>query len=470
MSSYTPPGFRATLEGFLDADGLPFKAALSETLIARIAREEGVDFGDGPDAVYSPAVTLWAWLSQCLSASKSCVAAVARVLVLRVALGLPPCSAATGAYCKARQKLPEPFLRRLALHVGNRTEDDAPDSWRWRGRRVLLVDGTECSMPDTPENQAEYPQPGTQKKGLGFPLIRLVVLLTFATACLVDCVMGPRKGKGAGETSLFRRMLGSLRAGDVLVADRYYCAYWLVAAAKGRGADVCSRLHSRRHADFRGGRRLGKDDHVVSWPKPARPAWMDRQEYDALPESLQVREVRFRTEHRGYRTKEVVVATTLLDAVAHPAACIAELYGHRWQVELDIRAIKQTLKMDVLSCKTPGMVRKEAWTHLLAYNLTREVMARAAAGGKDGKDGPRGLSFAGAAQTLDAFRWLLLLGDDARREAVAQALLAAVRTHRVGRRAGRVEPRKVKRRPKTQGRLTRPRRQERARLMRGLKD
>jgi Transposase DDE domain len=467
VSIYTPPGFRATLRSFLDADGLPFNAALSEGLVERIAAEERVDFADGPDAVYSPAVTLWAWLSQCLSASKSCVGAVARVLVLRVGLGLPPCSAATGAYCKARAKLEEPFLRRLAIHVGVETEDKAPDAWRWHGKRVLLVDGTECSMPDTPENQAEYPQPGTQRRGLGFPLIRLVVLLTFATACLADCVMGPRKGKGAGETSLFKQMLGSLREGDVLVADRYYCAYWLVVAARGRGADVCFRLHSQRHADFRRGRRLGKDDHVVSWPKPKRPAWMGRAEYDALPESLEMREARFQTGRPGYRTREVVVATTLLDAVAHPKDAVAELYGRRWQVELDIRGIKQTLKMDVLSCKTPGMARKEIWTHLLAYNLTREVMARAAAGGEGG---PRGLSLAGAAQTLDAFRWLLLLGDEGRQGAFAQALLAAVRTHRVGRRPGRVEPRKVKRRPKAQRLLTRTRAEERARLTRGLKD
>jgi len=462
VSSYTRPCFKATLRSFLDADALP------EALVERIAHEEGADFADGPDAVYTPAVTLWAWLSQCLSTSKSCVAAVARVLVLRVALGLPACSAATGGYCKARQKLPEPFLRRLALRVGVETEDQAEDAWRWHGRRVLLVDGTECSMPDTPENQAEYPQPGSQKKGLGFPLIRLVVLLAFATACLVDCAMGPRKGKGNGETSLLKGMLDSLRQGDVLVGDRYYCGYELIALAMRRGADVCFRLHSQRHADFRRGKRLGKDDHVVSWPKPARPASRGREEHDALPDTLEMREVRFRTGCRGYRTREVVAATTLLDAAAYPPARIAELYGHRWQVELDIRGIKQTLGMDVLSCKTPEMVRKEAWTHLLAYNLTREVMARAAAG--KGGVGPRGLSLAGAVQTLCAFRWLLLLGDEARQGAFAQALLAAVRTHEVGKRPGRVEPRKVKRRPKAQRLLTRPRQQERARLMRGLKD
>ena len=300
---------------------------------------------------------------------------------------------------------------------------------------------------------------------MALPLIRLVVLMAFASACLVDCAMGPRKGKGTGETSLFRQMLGSLRAGDVVVADRYCCACWLIAAAMARGADVCFRLHSQRHADFRRGRRLGKDDHVVSWEKPKRPAWMSQAEYDALPDKLEMREVRFRTGHRGYRTKEVVVATTLLDAAACPAASIAELYGHRWQVELDIRAIKQTLKMDVLSCKTPEMVRKEAWTHLLAYNLARRALAQAASA--SGKERARELSFAAALETLRTFRWLLLTGDEAMRAASRQALLAALRTHKVGKRPGRVEPRKVKRRPKAQRLLTKPRQQERELLLSG---
>jgi hypothetical protein len=264
-------------------------------------------------------------------------------------------------------------------------------------------------------------------------------------------------------------MLDSLQPGDVLVADRYYCVYWLVAAALGRGTDVCFRLHSQRHADFRRGKRLGKDDHVVVWPKPKRPSWMDKETYDVLPEQLSMREVRFQTGRPGYRTKEVVVATTLLDALAYPKADVAELYHHRWSVELDVRSIKQTLKMDVLSCKTPEMVRKEIWTHLLAYNLTRQVMAQAAASsGKTIK--PRELSFAGAVQTLCAFRWLLVLGEEGRQGTFASALLVALLTHRVGDRPGRVEPRKVKRRRKAHRLLTRPRQQERERLKQGKKD
>jgi len=465
VSSYSQPSFATTLRSFAHADGLPFADSLPEALVQQFADQEDAHFAQGPDDVYSPAVTLWAWLSQCLSGSKSCTAAVARVLVLRVGLGLPPCSAGAGAYCKARAKLPESFLRRLTLHVGAGVEAQAPDRWRFKGRRVLLADGTECSMPDTPENQAAYPQPGSQKQGLGFPLIRLVVLLTFATAALVGCAMGPRKGKQTGETALFRQLLAEeILPGDLVVADRYHCSWWQVALLGQRGADACCRLHARRKCDFRKGKRLGKGDHLVSWDKPERPEWLDEDTYHALPDSLSMREVKVELSRPGRRVRQIVVATTLLDTAAYSKGDIAELYSHRWHVELDIRAIKQTLKMDILSCKTPEMVRKEVWAHLLGYNLTRQVMAQAALAGKHT---PRQLSFAGCVQTLNAFRWLLLLAEPGRLGELVEVVCVAVRTHVVGKRLGRCEPRKVKRRPKPHGRLTHPRAQERARLLGG---
>jgi putative transposase len=271
-SSYANHSFQDTLHSFLCADGLPFDAVLSEDYLQNLAQQHHLDFAPDDNDIYTPAITLWLWLSQCLSAAKSCLAAVARLLVLRVASGLPPCSAATGAYCKARAKLSEPFLHDLTLHVGTETERQVPDHWRWRNRRVLLADGTECSAPDTPALQEVYPQSSRQKPGLGYPRIRLVVLLALASACLVGCATGPHKGKGTGETSLFRELLGHLLPGDVLVADRYYCAYWLIAQVQQRGADLTSRLHSRRSADFRKGQRLGRGDHVVTWPRPSRAA------------------------------------------------------------------------------------------------------------------------------------------------------------------------------------------------------
>ncbi len=354
MSSYPRrPTFATVLRSFAGADGGPLADVLTERDLQGACDAEGVHFGQGADDVYTPAVTLWAFLAQCLSASKSCAAAVARVLVLRVALGLPACAAGTGAYCKARAKLPEALLRRLALQVGAAVERQAADAWRWHGRRVLLADGCEVSMPDTPANQKAYPQLRNQKPGLGFPRLRLVVLLAFATACLVGAALGPCKGKGTGETELLRALLGQVEAGDLVVADRYYCTWWLVALLARRGADACFRLHHLRRCDFRKGRRLGRGDHVVRWPRPPRPAWMDAATYAGLPESLEVREVRVRVDQPGCRVRQFVVATTLLDGRRYGAAEVADLYHRRWHVELDIRALKQTLRMDVLSCKSP---------------------------------------------------------------------------------------------------------------------
>jgi Transposase DDE domain len=456
------PTFADVLHGFAQDPALPFGNVLPEQQILNLATEEGVDFGNGPHDVYTPPVVVFAWLAQCLSASKSCVAAVARVIVLRIAMGLEPCSAATGAYCLARAKLPERFVQRLTLQVGTAVEDEAPDAWRWKRRRVLLLDGFTASMPDTPENQAEYPQSRSQRPGLGFPMIRVVVLLTFATACLTGCAMGPCKGKETGETALFRQLVKQIRSGDVVVADRYFCSYWHMALLRECGADGCARMHQRRKYDFRRGERLGRGDHVVEWCKPARPTWMDEETYAAFPDTLKIREVRVHVTTPGCRSEEIIIATTLLDAKTYSKDDIADLYHHRWHVELDIRAIKQTLKMDVLTCQSPEMVRKEMWMHLLAYNLVRTVMAQAAL--QQGKT-PRGLSFAGAQQTLDAFRWMLLLSEGQGWLRFVRALAVAVGTHEVGDRPGRTEPRAVKRRPRKYPLLRQPRQQAREALM-----
>jgi hypothetical protein len=455
--------FTTTLSTFAHDPGNPFDQALPQPFIDRCADDHNVHFADGDDDIYTPAVTLWAFLTQVLSAGKSCVAAVARVAALRVALGLPPCSAHTGGYCKARAKLPENFLRGLSYAVGDALRDQTPDGWRWHGHEVHLVDGTELTLADTAANQRPYPQARTQKPGLGFPTIRLVVLLTFATAALVGAEFGPHAGKQTGETALFRNLFGRLRAGDVVVADRYYCSYLMVALLQQRGVQVAFRLHHLRDYDFHRGRRLGADDHVVTWFRPQRPAWMDAQTYASLPTELTVREVRFQVTQPGYRTKEIIVATTLCDAQRYAKDDIADLYHRRWHIELDLRSLKQTLRMDHLVCKTPAMVRRELWAHLLAYNLVRKVIAQAAlACGRQ----PRQVSFAGALQTLEAYRWLLLgVGVCAAvRGSAVVAVLVAISSHEVGERPGRVEPRCVKRRPKSYKLLREPRAQAQAKL------
>jgi hypothetical protein len=316
-------------------------------------------------------------------------------------------------------------------------------------------------LPDTPANQAAYPQPRSQKPGVGFPSMRLVLLLGLATAACLGAAPGPYAGKETGESALLRTLLGQLRAGDVLVADRYYCSYWLVALARASGVDVVFRMHQVRHYDFRRGRRLGKGDHVVRWVKPRRPAWLGEAAYAAVPDALTVRELRVAVGVPGCRVKSLVLATTLVDETAYPRADVADLYHDRWHAELDLRSIKSFLGMELLRCQTPAMARKEVWMLLLAYNLVRKVQAQA---GRKSGTSPRSLSFAGTLQALQAFRWALLLAHE-KRALLLGCLLDVVATHRVGDRPDRCEPRKVKRRWKTYGLLQQPRAAARADLL-----
>ena len=459
--------FRLVLSSFLKSDGLPFANALSEEEIERAFEEEGVSPGPADEeegTVYTPAVTLWAFLSQMLyrGEQRSCVAAVARVVVLLVALGRKPCSGNTGAYCRARARLPEKVLRRLTLRVAAGCEEAVPREWLWHGRHVKLVDGTTVSMPDTDANQAEYPQQTSQEPGLGFPIVRMVLLFSLAIGMLCDLAVGPYQGKETGEPALFRELLDRLVEGDIVLADRFYCSYFMIALLMALGVDFVVRLHQARTADFRRGRHLGKADHVVSWMRPAKPEWMDRETYDRMPESIEVREVLVQVDQPGFRTKSLVVVTTLCDAEEYTAKEIAELYRSRWLAELDIRAIKITLDMDVLRCKTPEMVRRELWTHLLAYNLIRRsILQSAQASGLS----PRELSFTAAMQAIAA-SWAIAALDDSRTlTLLVDAHLANLAGHRVGHRPNRVEPRAVKRRPKPHRLLTKPRAEVRAELL-----
>jgi len=456
------PTFSSVLRSFAQDEGLPFQQVLPEHVLEQFAREEGVSFGEQPNAVYTPAIVLWAFLTQCLSSTKCCTATVARVLVLRISLSLPPCSANTGAYCIARAKLPAPFLRRLTYHVGEALEEHADTQWLWHGRHVKLIDGTTLSAPDTEANQTAYPQSGQQRRGLGFPQIRLVVLLAFATAALTGAAYGPCKGKGTGETALLREMLPQIFCGDILVADRYQCSYWQIALARGREADVAFRLHQRRKCDFRRGRRLGREDHVVFWPRPQRPKWMTPEEHALMPERLKLREVRVRIATPGTRTRVLVVVTSLLDATLYSRDDIADLYHQRWQVELDIRNLKKTLHMKRLRCQTPEMLEKEIWCHLLAYNLVRKALVDA---GRVAGASPRRLSFAGSVQTLNAFRWLLQCSAGVSLAQACRILYVAIGTHRVGNRPDRVEPRRVKERQQLYPLMNQPREEARAVLL-----
>jgi len=464
---FLPDRFHEILRSFLQKPGLPFADVLPAERIQALFDEEGVSFGEGENDVYTPAITLWAFLSQVLfkGEQRSCVAAVARVMVLLVALGKKPCSNNTGDYCRARAKLSEKALERLTCELADGCESQVPDDWLWHGRHVHLVDGTTVSMPDTDANQAAYPQNPEQKEGLGFPIIRMVVLLSLATAMLSGMALAPYQGKGTGELALLRRLLDRFKQGDILLADSLYCTYFMIAFLQERGIDFVVRLHQRRSADFQRGRRLGKEDHVVTWARPIKPNWMDQATYDRMPESIEVREVRVRVNQPGFRVESFVVVSSLIDHEGCSKADLAVLYRRRWLVELDIRAIKINLDIDVLRCRTPEMIRKELWTSLLAYNLVRQVMLQAA----NRTDLlPRQLSFSAAMQTIAA-SWLVMLAtDDPVGARLVDAALTNLAGHVVGNRPNRVEPRAIKRRPKEHRLLTKPRAQARAELLAGV--
>ena len=453
---------------FLQGADLPFCDVLSNAVLTQALAAINVCW---KDRIYSPMVTLWVFLGQVLSADHSCRSAVTRLIAYRVSNGKSPCSSATGAYCQARKRLPEKFFKHVACQTGRTLDNNLDANWLWKGRHVYMFDGSTVSMPDTPRNQKEYPQIYNQKPGVGFPLARIAVIISLSCGAVLDLGICSYAGKGTGELSLLKKLWGLFRDGDILLTDCLMCSWTELVMLKQRGVDSVTRLNkARRTADFRRGKRLGKDDHIVSWPKPPKPRSLDKETYDALPDSLTVREIRVRVEQAGFRTKILVVVTTELDSDLISKDDLAQLYRERWSNELDLRSIKTTMQMDVLRCKTPELVRKEIWTHILAYNLIRTIIAQSAT-----KHGilPRTISFKGTIQTLEAFQPLiafqshcneLLLPD------IFERILETIAVHRVANRPDRFEPRRKKRRPKPYDRLMKPRAEAKRDILKGLRD
>jgi hypothetical protein len=433
---------------FAGNPGLPFADVLTEAEVRAALAEHGVAYRA---RVFSPVTTLWGFLSQVLSDDHSCRDAVARVLAHRAARGLPACSPNTASYCNARGRLGVGLLRSLARRTAGRLQAAAAPEWQWHGRSVFVADGSHVSMPDTPANQAAYPQVYNQQPGLGFPLARVAVLLSLATGACHDLAVAPYAGKGTGETTLLRAMYGSLGPGDVVLADAVFDNFFLASELRRRGID----LVARRKYDRAGSRvvRRGPGWVVLVWRRPQKPRGMTAEQYRAYPKTLRMRQVAVDARAANNRAEQFYVVTTLLDPSVRGRE-IGGLYERRWQGELDLRSIKVGMKMDILRCRTPGMVEKELWAHLLAYNLLRTVMAVAAAAAGVS---PREVSFKGAKQAVAAFAPKLEAARPEDRPRLVDALLAAVAYHRVGNRPGRWEPRARKRRAEHATRLTQSR-------------
>jgi hypothetical protein len=453
---------------FLQDGDLPFAQILSESTIAPALKLIEASWRD---RVFSPIVTLWTFLSQVLSADHSCRAAVARLIAHRVSQGQSACSANTGAYCQARKRLSEKFFAAVACLVGRALDAKASHRWLWNGRRVYMFDGTTVTMPDSPENQQAYPQVYNQKPGLGFPIARIGAITSLCCGAIVNLGFCRYAGKGQGEVSLLRRLWDVLRSGDVLLTDRLLANWTNILLLQERGVELVSRLNKgNRKADFRRGKRLGNDDHIVRWFKPTSIRSLDWQTYKSLPDYITIRETRIRVAQPGFRTKCIVVVTTLLDPQQTTKEDLATLYRARWNNELDLRTIKSTMQMHHLRCKTPELVHNEVWTHILAYNLIRTIIAQAAA---QHHLLPRSISFKGASQTLEAFQPLIELRAahrTAHRLALYQHLLDAIVTHRVADRPDRYEPRVKKKRRNHYGWLTKPRAEIKRKMAKGVSE
>ncbi|MGB7343793.1 MAG: IS4 family transposase [Pirellulaceae bacterium] len=406
----------------------------------------------GAARVYNTSATLWVFLSQVMSIHHGCVSAVAKLITYRVANRQRACSAQTGAYCIARDKLDEQAMQRLVTASGDAIENKSPEHWLWLGHRVITADGATVTMADTPENQAAYPQLSSQAPGCGFPILRVVVLFALSTGVVLEMAMGKYKGKLTHEVSLFRQIDEIIEETDVFLADRAYAGWFEMARMIERGAHVVVRKHQMRKSDFRTGIRYGKDDHSIQIDKPSRPKWMSKQEYETYPEFITIREVRIRVENKGFRTRAIIVHTSLLDDTEYTKEDIAALFRRRWQAELHLRSLKTIMQMEHLRCKKPHRVRNEIRCHMLAYNLIRGVMAESAL---EAEIEPWQISFKSTLTTVSDM--LPVLGLISNVDELCSVLYRCCAQHIVGNRPGRYEPRVLKRRPKKYKLMQKPR-------------
>jgi putative transposase len=456
--------FDTIRQGFLQDEKLPLANVLSEEEIERAFADPECLFGQDEDDVYTPALTLFGFLAQVIAsgAGRSCNAAAEYIRSLCLALGIRAPSPDSGAYCRARAKLSTDGIQHLTYHVADALEARVPADWLWHGLHVKMVDGSTVMAPDTEDNQEVWPQASTQQPGLGNPILRFCVLISLTTGALCGFAEAPYQGKETGEPALLREMFDRLKKNDLLLGDACFCSFFMLALLRKRKVHVLVHQHQRRKTNFRQGRRLGPDDHVVEWHKPDRPEWMDQATYESLPETITVRELRIQIKQRGFRTKQVTLVTTLTNAKRYSREELGALYRQRWHVELDLRSLKVTMHLEDLRGQTPAMVRKEIWAHLLAYNLIRRTMAAAAI---KHECQPRSISFAGALQTVSGSLQQASVSSPCELHRLAEQKLESIASHRVGKRPNRVEPRAVKRRPKKQKLLMQPRDAARAALL-----
>jgi hypothetical protein len=437
----------------LNSTRIPIPNIVSIEKLSEIIEAE---VGFQRERIFTPMVTLWTFVNQIFGQDHSCRDAINSLAASLSLEGKKICTSHTGSFCNARRKLSEDFFSKIALMIGAEVDKKVTKEWRWKNKIVKLVDGTTVSGPDTIENQSEYPQPLTQKTGLGFPIIRLVGIISLSSGCLLDLAMGKYKGKGTGETSLLRQIFNNFQEGEVALVDRYFCGFHMISMFLSKGVDLVARQSTLRKIDFRRGTKLGKDDHLIILKKNRyREIFLGTdEEFEQLPKEIQVREVKITIEQKGFRVKEMILVTTFCDHNLYTKDDLAALYKKRWNIEVDLRSIKCDLSMDRLRCKTPAMLRKEIWCHFIGYNLIRYSMCQAA---MIKKCHPREISFKGTLQSIRHYRLVLSVSSGKKWEKHYFNMLKSISCHKVGNRPDRYEPRAVKYRGKMRSLLTIPR-------------
>jgi hypothetical protein len=410
---------------------------------------------EGPNSrerVYSVRRTFFGFLFQVLKPECPCREVVRQILALCALHTDDSSSPGTSAYCQARARLPWDILPRLRCALAAQAERTRP---LWKGFSVKVVDGTGISLVDTQKNQRAYPQSGEQKPGCGFPLLKLVGVFSLASGALLDYAKG---NKHQHELGLLQRLLDTFKAEDLVLADRGFSTYALMALLWLRNVHSLFRLHHARRRDFRQGKCLGKYDRLLLWTKPCnwqRPRFIPKGLWQRLPKELSVRMIRFTLAVPGYRTQSVTLITTLLDPVCYPAAELAELYARRWRIELWFRDIKTSMGMETLRCLSPKMVHKELEMFFIAYNAIRCLMAEAA---QIHHVAIQRLSFKGTVDSARQFSTAIAQAHSRKkRNRLMARLLELIAGDQVPERPGRREPRAVKRRPKPFQKLNRPR-------------
>lgn len=409
--------------------------------------------------VFSLDVVFWSFLDQVQTPEGSCREAVRKVMAF-VRRKLPhekgdPMSPDTSAYCQARAKIPLEVMDGIQAHLVDRLQNHIPNDQLWHGRHVRIVDGTGLSMPDTPANQARWPQSRNQKPGCGFPAMNLVGIFCLLSGALLKAAYGDRR---THETRLFQDLWNVLNMGDLLLADRGFFSFGAVAGLLARGVDSLMRLPEKKLRRAIGSQlpKTANFDVLVTWKRPLKcPQTMTPAEFALLPESLPVRVVRYTVAHKGFRSQSVTLVTTLLDANI-PTSDLADLYFSRWDIELHFREIKISLNMDILRCLSPHMIERELRMHFIAYNLIRSLMQKASL--THAVDLAR-LSFKGSLDTLRQFANALHGAEDKPRTiaALVDEMLDAIARDTNPFRPGRTEPRVRKRRPKNYRLMTKPR-------------